>query len=1258
MSDNIPTDVTGQEVRRRRRTVYTGKAIGGSTESSRPAYSSPASPSPASPFMVHVETESRMSDEVDDSFFENMSGEEVDAVDLEDRDTYKEEILGRDINGQYTETWGDEVNTGDSGSADGMDSQAKVGTMLASRTNHLPYSTILGIKTLASGGRVAGISSQDGARAIYHLEKTLGGSAAEWAKELKVDGSMVALPTSEGGLNEILSTMGKTSEEYLKLGPGSKLANHTLLSIKQEHMDSSLEQAVQFVNELAHEYIDPRSGKKGSAAYDTRHRDISAALTKRFMYGSFSEQSNAILPMPNETGVTGIKATQGGKGAFTGTPFTRLEFARYAEDNKLTEEDGADFWKYMPNLARSLFPIGSVKGSSTMDLKKADLEQTHRMQSAYKKARYAREVFLQQTPTHADESAGRKRTGGFYSAYGEQFDKADILNEAGILDLDYGQRDVDEEGQPVITDEMVRRIGKGSDRSNGNEGLEHPNEVGAYLERRLEEEPEGLPDIEGIRQRTPEWHKAREGMITASKLINKGGRLLTSEELAVSLAEERLGIADPFVGNAHTREGVDGEPKVLAAFLSAQRILGNKLEHTEVGLLQNKAYDGFGASPDGRLKGKGGSNEGLLELKYLTSTSLEGAVEKYTPQVQLQMAITGEAQTHFFAYDKYTDESIHEIIYADEDMQKDIFDLGMEAFKLERKLGSKDDIEDFKNMSKSKIKTKEQRLSGEDTEELSGQQLSFSYNADVDTAMIPFRHRAKADIAGRIAKQVNKEKESSEERALKEAWSNSDPAQPHLKRAESDARSKQAEVAERNKQIEVTKETTKSLKELGKSSRTTAAVMLELSKLMTKGSETALEENTLAKSVGLDASEARGMRKSILRTGMTNRDADNIITSAGKQVGLYNSKTEGAENWAAVQANMAKSDFGSVNSLETMDFAEVRALDAQEYASYARELTKVLEPEAKVQALQYLGFDSRFAAYTEQGGSSLDDVDQYIDTDGATEQYQGNRDVEEQRQRAQENTGSNNKATGLLAGVMGVVGDLMPTAVNSLGLYGLYRSISGKGLGKGLAGKGLRIGSMASAAWKFGGKAARVGRVVSPSGAVLVGSSVARSMAGIEDDGGKADTSFDVLESAAWGAGAGATMGLIGGPLAPVTAPMGALVGGIAGTVYGLGKETYQYLNRNSKSPEARYRTKDSSNGAMDMSEDSNFSLPDGDSNTNYYLDNAIPSTNLGPMSNSESSKSTVVNHIQVTTTVEPGYAKTEVIENGDRSYIDEENSF
>ena len=156
-----------------------------------------------------------------------------------------------------------------------------------------------------------------------------------------------------------------------------------------------------------------------------------------------------------------------------------------------------------------------------------------------------------------------------------------------------------------------------------------------------------------MEQRTTEWHTARLGKVTASRVADviaktKTGYGASRANLMADLIVERLtGQPASTFSNAHMEWGTEQEPHARAAY-SART--GELVE--EVGFVDHPSVANSGASPDGLV-----GDEGLVEFKCpATSTHLDTLLaaevpSKYIPQMQWQMACTGRKYCDFCSYD-------------------------------------------------------------------------------------------------------------------------------------------------------------------------------------------------------------------------------------------------------------------------------------------------------------------------------------------------------------------------------------------------------------------------------------------------------------------------------------------------------------------------------------------------------------------------------------------------------------------------------
>jgi len=156
-----------------------------------------------------------------------------------------------------------------------------------------------------------------------------------------------------------------------------------------------------------------------------------------------------------------------------------------------------------------------------------------------------------------------------------------------------------------------------------------------------------------MEQGTPEWHAARLGKATASRVADiiartKSGYSTSRSNYAAQLLCERLtGVAaEPFV-SAAMQWGSEKEPE-------AQRLyeFEHDAEVVKVGFIDHPRIVMSGASPDGFV-----GDAGLVEIKCpITATHIETVLGrsvpgKYLAQMQWQMAVTGRQWCDFVSYD-------------------------------------------------------------------------------------------------------------------------------------------------------------------------------------------------------------------------------------------------------------------------------------------------------------------------------------------------------------------------------------------------------------------------------------------------------------------------------------------------------------------------------------------------------------------------------------------------------------------------------
>lgn len=1029
------------------------------------------------------------------------------------------------------EGWGSSV---DEYGSSGMEAESDVGSAASLQLGRFKH-----MEPRIQGhlyGMLTNPANIEEAAAVEAFEGVIGGSGRDFARQL---GEIPAAPSMSGQDRATALSMLNTAGEYLDKGPGSTLPGNFLTGDIRGKADERLTTAFGYLDELSDLYI--HDATKESAIYGQRKAAVKTALARRLMDGVMYDGAKSIVAAPNELDIAGLRPTMSFRGHL-GTSFDRVSFASEAQRRGWTEEDEA-YWENMPNVKGSLFPLARGKG---VDKAKAKRDQEHLFEQARYKFQFVRDVLREEMPTNRDESAGQIRMAGWDRPYGEQADRMSLINEALALGLDSGQ-EADLGVQSLILDqEFIEKHGAGTERG-GKYGEKPLSEVEVFVQnaiddagpeiraftvgdkpgdamvRAYDQESRRL-GIEGIAQHTPQWYAARKGMITASKLIDEHGNRLTSNEMAANLASERLGFGKEFIGNAHTAEGIMGEAIAKQAFLGMMKSSGTPLVHTEVGLLQNPNLPGMGVSPDGRLATLDGENAGLLELKYLTPNSMEGAVGKYRPQMQMQMAVTGETQTHFFALDKYTGKSIHHIEKADEAYQSQLLSDISGALTHAHGLTA-GEVHKLELQNAAQRRGKQEASSSN-----TGQSSSFKPYVAVDEPMTPFRARP-ATLGDKPGDEMVR-------------------AYDRHRKYEHD----REEAFEMNRKFDAdaADELSNSLKSTAKSVRGFGGTMLkvagEMAAVVTTATDSVLDEDRAARMAGLDASQARGIRERYQDANLTTQQTAGLLSAAGKQVNQFATRPESVGSFLTDMAK-ARSNLTGGESFELPSANFLMGAAGDEYLAAGQDaINKVSGERNKMIVARAWGMDAAAAANDVTGEDILSARDESIldKLPGARATGRGLESAREWIQETLENGSQVGEGWGTAAGITKAAAEVAGTATVGAVGAGLTGAAIAGGRAALLKSAANNVPSAISKLSKTASVAAKATPVAIAAGLVPMAT---RAMTGQEDDGSLGDSSLDVLEMAAYGAAAGS---FIPG--------VGTLVGAGVGAAAGLATEAWQYL--------------------------------------------------------------------------------------------------
>lgn len=198
--------------------------------------------------------------------------------------------------------------------------------------------------------------------------------------------------------------------------------------------------------------------------------------------------------------------------------------------------------------------------------------------------------------------------------------------------------------------------------------------------------------IEGLGQGSPEWHAARVGKVTASRIVDvmatiKSGEAASRRDYKWQIVAELL-TGKPAEGgffNQAMQWGVEQEPFARAAYELRYETLVD-----QIGLVPHPRIARAAASPDGLV-----GEDGLIEIKcpktvtHLT-TLAEGKIpNEYQLQMCWQMACTGRLWCDFTSFDPRLPEELQlSVIRFDRDEER----IARIEAEVERFLGEVDEL--------------------------------------------------------------------------------------------------------------------------------------------------------------------------------------------------------------------------------------------------------------------------------------------------------------------------------------------------------------------------------------------------------------------------------------------------------------------------------------------------------------------------------------------------------------------------------------
>lgn len=157
-----------------------------------------------------------------------------------------------------------------------------------------------------------------------------------------------------------------------------------------------------------------------------------------------------------------------------------------------------------------------------------------------------------------------------------------------------------------------------------------------------------------VEQGSPEWHQARAGKVTASRIADmmaktKTGWGASRKNYAAQLICERLtGVVEDGYKSPAMQRGTEMEPEARNAY----GIMSGLELAPPVGFVLHPSIEMSGCSPDSLV-----GDDGLVEIKcpntatHIETLLAEQVPSKYLLQMQWQMACTGRRWCDYVSYD-------------------------------------------------------------------------------------------------------------------------------------------------------------------------------------------------------------------------------------------------------------------------------------------------------------------------------------------------------------------------------------------------------------------------------------------------------------------------------------------------------------------------------------------------------------------------------------------------------------------------------
>ena len=919
-----------------------------------------------------------------------------------------------------------------------------------------------GILSMIEGQHFEGFNEDDEIRARESFAATIGTdidglggfAAAMLRQEPELEHQLN--PRSTQDKATVMSMLSKTANIYAEKGP-QDLPGHAIPEDRAAEEDARMTRAFNNIEWLNKHYLS--AAASGTSGGRRKLNTLNANLVTRFMEGTMFEGSSSVMALPNETGVNGLVRTQGVFSSSQGTAFTRAEAAQQFKDkystyqmndggvtyynqdengfrkfvDGISDEDRATVLRNTPSLKNSLFPIDGYGKMNDLEKEMAKAVQTKQYDHFVEVANETREIFRQQLLSDTDISHGNKlNMAGFHTPYGEQAHRVNTINEA-LLEGATGEAYTDPERvglqhkllddfEDNINPDLLHQQGTGAVGRAGIHGDRATTDLSDILDEREHFRPADDRDYIDdayakyakangqIADHTPEWYRARFGKITASRvgdLLTSSGKTSKSAlKVVEKMAREQLGMKvpnDEFFGNSDTRAGKEGEEEARQMFIkhiASKRgdIVGDAY------FTERKDMPGMGVSPDAVVYREDGSKRGLLELKYLTTKGVKGALNKYYDQMQFQMAIDETDTMELFALDRDTDDFAHEIVHANPRRQRQLLAAANNA------------LEAVNKMTEKELKAMAQLSS--DPSEQDYESAYFNYSEELDEPIGVFE--------GKGGKKVESKPASTE--------SKMESQQAMLDQKHGEALRMQDAMNMKSAQ-ESAQASAKATAQLQKFTASVGKAATSLAKLGLATGEGAMDTARFASSAGISVEQARGLEFMLMdgEGGHTLEGARAAVMAGSEVARVFNDPTL----QASAMEDLAKR-FAAIDGVSAPQISQLKGLDAQGVVALVAQLQEGHSPEVQRQIGSAIHSGFKGFGVNQHSAEDLAGATGYIDNQGHRDFTSGAASVNQAVQTGAETlvAASGYRGGQLSAGIDKVAG--------GVGMFGWARSLLSK----------------------------------------------------------------------------------------------------------------------------------------------------------------------------------------------------------------------